>query len=272
MRDGRQIGAVGFDDDPVFGHPANDLAHVFRRLEGGDAGNGEPGAKFRCCFSQFQTASVAVHQQLERSLGVFLAQDRRHDVVGFAGMHHQRQASPARSVDVLAEDRRLLVTRAEVVVKIQAALADADDARALGQSHQFVSGQLVSDKLVLKRRGGANPYTFPTSLKSQTGDVGDKGEKGDTVAPGAQGAPPTTVEVYAERVWVDNITPGVVETQFVTFPAGRFSTPPSVMVTVGGATKAFASHSASNGATSCTIAVLTETATTIDVHLIAMSE
>ena len=138
---------------------------------------------------------------------------------------------------------------------------------------QFVSGQLVSDKLVLNRRGGTNPYTFPTSLKDQAGDVGDKGEKGDSVAPGAQGAPPTTVEVYAERVWVDNITPNTVKTQVVTFPPGRFSYDPNVvLVTVGGATKAFASHSASNGATSCTIAVLTETATTIDVHLIAMSE
>ena len=145
---------------------------------------------------------------------------------------------------------------------------------------QFVSGQLVSDKLVLNRRGGANPYTFPTSLKGQTGDVGDKGEKGDagatgakglTGAPGAQGAPPTTVKMYAERVWVADITPGVVKTKNVTFPAGRFLTPPSVMVTVGGATRAFASHSASNGTTSCTIAVITESATTVDVMLIAMS-
>ena len=137
---------------------------------------------------------------------------------------------------------------------------------------QFVSGQLVSDKLVLNRRGGANPYTFPTSLKSQTGDVGDKGEKGDTVAPGAQGAPPTTVEVYAERVWVDNITPNTVKTQVVTYPVGRFSSAPNVvMVTVGGATKAFASYTANNGGISCTIAVITETATKIDVMLIAMS-
>ena len=144
---------------------------------------------------------------------------------------------------------------------------------------QFVSGQLVSDKLVLNRRGGTNPYTFPTSLKDQTGDVGDKGEKGDSVAPGAQGAPPTTVEVYAERVWVDNITPGVVETKFVTFPAGRFSMPPSVMVTVGGATKAFASYveinvginGEINGEFNGVICVITETATEIDVMLIAMT-
>ena len=144
---------------------------------------------------------------------------------------------------------------------------------------QFVSGQLVSDKLVLNRRGGTNPYTFPTSLKGQTGDVGDKGPEGDTEAPGAQGAPPTTVEIYAERVWVDNITPGVVETKFVTFPAGRFSRPPSVMVTVGGATKAFASYvefnvginGEFNGEFNGVICVITETATKIDVMLIAMT-
>ena len=143
---------------------------------------------------------------------------------------------------------------------------------------QFVSGELVSDKLVLKRRGGANPYTFPTSSKGPAGDVGDKGAKGDTGATGAkgltgatgpQGAPPTTIKMYAERVWVAGITPGVVKTKNVTFPAGRFLTPPSVMVTVGGATRAFASHSASNGEISCTIAVITETATVIDVMLIA---
>ena len=145
---------------------------------------------------------------------------------------------------------------------------------------QFVSGQLVSDKLVLKRRGGANPYTFPTSSKGPTGDVGDKGAKGDTGATGAkgltgavgpQGAPPTTFKVYAERVWVYNITPHTVKTQVVTFPAGRFSSTPRVMVTTGGATRAFASHSASNGGISCTIAVITESATAIDVMLIAMS-
>ena len=145
---------------------------------------------------------------------------------------------------------------------------------------QFVSGQLVSDKLVLKRRGGAKPYTFPTSSKGPTGDVGDKGAKGDTGATGAkgltgatgpQGAPPTTIKMYAERVWVDNITPNTVKTQVVTFPPGRFSSAPRVMVTTGGATKAFASHSSSNGGISCTIAVITESATVLDVHLIAMS-
>ena len=145
---------------------------------------------------------------------------------------------------------------------------------------QFVSGQLVSDKLVLERRGGANPYTFPTSSRGPAGDVGDKGEKGDTGATGAkgltgatgpQGAPPTTVKMYAERVWVDNITPNTVKTQVVTFPAGRFSSAPHVMVTTGGATRAFASHSASNGGISCTISVITESATTVDVMLIALS-
>ena len=145
---------------------------------------------------------------------------------------------------------------------------------------QFVSGELVSDKLVLKRRGGANPYTFPTSSKGPAGDVGDKGPTGDTGAPGAKGAtgapgakgsPPTTVKMYAERVWVDNITPHTVKTQVVTFPVGRFSSAPHVMVSTGGATKAFASHSASNGGISCTIAVITESATKIDVMLIAMS-
>ena len=145
---------------------------------------------------------------------------------------------------------------------------------------QFVSGQLVSDNLVLNRRGGANPYTFPTSSKGPTGDVGDKGEKGDTGAtgakgptgaPGAQGAPPTTVKMYAERVWVDNITPHTVKTQVVTFPVGRFSSAPYVMLTVAGANRAFASHAATNGGTSCTIAVITETATKIDVMLIAMT-
>ena len=145
---------------------------------------------------------------------------------------------------------------------------------------QFVSGELVSDKLVLNRRGGANPYTFPTSSKGPTGDVGDKGEKGDTGvtgakgptgAPGAQGAPPTTVKMYAKRILVEGITPNTVKTQVVTYPVGRFSSAPRVMVTTGGATKAFASHSASNGGISCTIAVITESATMIDVMLIAMS-
>ena len=145
---------------------------------------------------------------------------------------------------------------------------------------QFVSGQLVSDKLVLKRRGGANPYTFPTSSKGPTGDVGDKGAKGDTGATGAkgltgavgpQGSPPTTIKMYAARIAVEGITPNTVKTQVVTYPTGRFSSAPYVMLTVQGANKAFVSHSGSNGGTSCTISVITESATTLHVHLIAMS-
>lgn len=42
---------------------------------------------------------------------------------------------------------------------------DADHVLLKTSADQFVSGQLVSDKLVLKRRGGANPYKFPTSSK-----------------------------------------------------------------------------------------------------------
>ena len=161
-------------------------------------------------------------------------------------------------------------------------------ARGMAASHilttsadQFVSGQLVSDKLVLKRRGGAKPYTFPTSSKGPTGDVGDKGAKGDTGATGAkgltgavgpQGAPPTTVKMYAERVLVENITPNTLKTQAVTFPVGRFSSAPYVMLTVQGANRAFVSHAATNGGTSCTIAVITESATMLQVHLIAMSK
>ena len=145
---------------------------------------------------------------------------------------------------------------------------------------QFVSGELVSDKLVLKRRGGANPYTFPTSSKGPTGDVGDKGAKGDTGATGAkgltgatgaQGTPPTTIKVYAARIRIENITPNTVKTQVVEYPTGRFSSTPHVMLTVQGSNKAFASHPASNGEISCTIAVITESATMLDVNLIAMS-
>ena len=146
---------------------------------------------------------------------------------------------------------------------------------------QFVSGQLVSDKLVLKRRGGANPYTFPTSSKGPTGDVGDKGAKGDTGATGAkgltgavgpQGAPPTTIKAYAVRFRVEGITPGVVRSQSVILPTGRFSTPPSVMVTIQGANRAFASVSSGGSIAGCTVSVITETATMLDVHLIAMSK
>ena len=144
---------------------------------------------------------------------------------------------------------------------------------------QFVSGQLVSDKLVLKRRGGTNPYTFPTSSKGPTGDVGDKGAKGDTGATGAkgltgatgaQGTPPP-IKVYTARIRIENITPNTVKTQVVEYPTGRFSSAPLVMLTVQGANRAFVSHSATNGVISCTIAVITESATTLDVSLIAMS-
>ena len=144
---------------------------------------------------------------------------------------------------------------------------------------QFVSGELVSDKLVLKRRGGTNPYTFPTSSKGPAGDVGDKGPKGDTGAPGAKGATgapgakgsPPPIKVYATRILIENITPNTVKTQVVTYPTGRFSSTPHVMLTVQGANAAFVSHSSNNGVVSGTIAVITESATLLHVNLIAMS-
>jgi len=83
-----------------------------------------------------------VHQELERRAAVFFAQDIGHDLIGFARVDHQRQARAARRLDVLAEDRRLNIARAEVIVEVQAAFADADDARAIRQFNQTVHGQV----------------------------------------------------------------------------------------------------------------------------------
>ena len=124
MRNGGQIGAVRLHDDPVDRHVSDQRAHLLRRLEGGDAGDGEPGAHFRRLPGQLRTAGVAVHQHPERPSRVLLAQDLGHGRIRLARMDHQRQAGLPRGMDVLTEHLRLHLARAEVVVEVEAALAD----------------------------------------------------------------------------------------------------------------------------------------------------
>ncbi len=78
-----------------------------------------------------------MHQQFERPARVFLCQNIGHHIVGLARVDHQRQADLARRLDVLPEHRRLHVARAEIIVEVEAAFADAHHAGTLGQRHKI---------------------------------------------------------------------------------------------------------------------------------------
>ena len=83
-----------------------------------------------------------MHQEPERAVRLFLGQNARHDIVRLACVHHQRQAGPPCRMDMGPEHRRLHIARAEVVVKIQPAFADAHDPGPSGQFNQPVGSQI----------------------------------------------------------------------------------------------------------------------------------
>ena len=58
--------------------------------------------------------------------------------IGFACMDDQRQPRRLRRRDVGAEDAFLHIVRAQIVMKIEACLADADDARMGGKRDEPV--------------------------------------------------------------------------------------------------------------------------------------
>ena len=83
---------------------------------------------------QLRAGGVAVHQELERAARVLGPPGSRAIVVvGLARVDHQRQAGSPRGLDVDAEHRGLHFARAEVVVEVEARLADPDHLRPLGQ-------------------------------------------------------------------------------------------------------------------------------------------
>ena len=136
MRNRRQIGAVGLDDDPVARHIADHRPHVLSRLEGRYTRHGKPRALFSSDFRQFRAARIAVHQHLEWPHRILLTQDRRHHLVRLTRMDHQRQTGFARRRHMLSEHRRLHIARAEVIVEIQTAFADPDHLGPLRQLYQ----------------------------------------------------------------------------------------------------------------------------------------
>ena len=58
-----------------------------------------------------------------------LGEDAANLVVGFPGMHDQRQPALMRGRDMRPEHPRLHLVRAVIVVEIETGLADADDPR-----------------------------------------------------------------------------------------------------------------------------------------------
>ena len=98
-----------------------------------------------------------MQQHLKSALGEFVLENFAHRVVGFARMHDQRQAAVARGGDMGAENLRLHVARAVIVMKIESAFADADHLRLLRQFQQVARGQVRVFARLMRMRAHRRP-------------------------------------------------------------------------------------------------------------------
>ena len=133
--DGREIGAVGFDQQAVERHAARDLLQLDRVLERDDAREGDVEAEVERALRDVPCLGEAMHDaaHLARAL---LAHDRERIGRGRAGMDHERLAGLARRADVTPETLALPREVAFEAIVVEPRLADRDDLGRGGLRHQ----------------------------------------------------------------------------------------------------------------------------------------
>ena len=137
MRHGREERRVGFDQQPVERQPRRGLLQIPGVLERHDARDRDVEAQIQRDIGKSAARGEAMDDAGIGALPHFLAQDRGGIVLGIAGVDDDRQPGLARGGDMRAEARLLPVAVAMVVIIIEPALADADDARMRGALDQL---------------------------------------------------------------------------------------------------------------------------------------
>ena len=121
----------------------------------------------------------------ERAPRLLVLEDGDHVVVGVARVDDQRQAGPARRVDVTAEHRRLIGSGRAVIEIVEPGFADGDALGMGGKADEIVGGDVyLLGGLVRMRADGTEDGVVA---------VGDGGDVGKATDAGADGHHQTNV-------------------------------------------------------------------------------
>ncbi|MNC43374.1 hypothetical protein D3C75_922310 [compost metagenome] len=138
----RQVGRIGFHQQPIGRHAPRHLAQRLGIAEGDDAGQG-----YVVAHAQGRAGHVPVLGETvqDSSLGqVGLGQHRQGIGARLAGMHDHRLAGLPRRLEMQAESGLLQGCRFGLVVVVQAGLADGDHPRVVQFAQQPVEHRLAA--------------------------------------------------------------------------------------------------------------------------------
>ena len=125
----REIGRVGFDQNPIGRQVGCNRAQCGRVFEGQDAAEGDIAAERDGAAGEVGAAGEAMQHSREGALPGFFLKNARGVGVGFARVNDQRQSGRARRRDMGAKAPLLRVARAVVVVIVETRFADRHDFR-----------------------------------------------------------------------------------------------------------------------------------------------
>src|SRR5690606_16962905 len=89
MRNGREIGSVGFHEVAVGRHEGGDLLDLPGVAEGDDAGKGDVAAEGECAPGEVGTTGETVEEEGEGPLPRLFLEDGGHVVIGLAAVDNQ---------------------------------------------------------------------------------------------------------------------------------------------------------------------------------------
>ena len=129
MRDRGEEGRVGFDQQPVLRNGLSHVLQVAGVLEGHDPAQRDVEAEVERGSGELGASGEAMEHPADAPFPRRFGEDRRGIVLGVAGVDDQRQAGGPRRLDMRGEALALRGAVGLVVIIIEPALADRDDAR-----------------------------------------------------------------------------------------------------------------------------------------------
>ncbi len=126
---GREVRAVGFDEDAVVWHFFGDRSQVVGLLERDHAGKADVEAHLDALFAHGGAAGEGVHDAAQWAALAGFAEHDEDVFVAIADVDDERQATLLREPDVAVEIILLDVEGREVPVAVEAGFADGDNFR-----------------------------------------------------------------------------------------------------------------------------------------------
>src|SRR5439155_24469577 len=111
-------------------------------LEGHDAGERDVETERDGAAGELGPAGETVQDSVEGPLPHFLLKNARHVVIRVARVNDQWETGRARGRDVIAEAPLLRVTRAKVIMIVEACFADGDGLAMLGEAHDVLDADI----------------------------------------------------------------------------------------------------------------------------------